>query len=169
MTSNAEYQRRRRAEKREEVLAADRARNQTPKRKAWKRAQYQKKREAILAQRKAKYQGNRESVLEKNRAWREKNPRAIRGRLLERTYGITLEQFEQMRAAQDGKCAVCREPFTKVPHVDHDHSTGAVRDLLCGGCNVGLGRFQDNPERMEAAAAYIRKHKAVKLTLVKEA
>jgi hypothetical protein len=73
-----------------------------------------------------------------------------------------------MRDEQHGACAICERPFTKTPHVDHDHATGAVRALLCDGCNVGLGRFQDDPERMEAAAAYIRSHRQ-RLTLVKEA
>lgn len=75
-------------------------------------------------------------------------------------YGITREQYDAMVEAQEGKCAICRRSEWggrhNKPHVDHCHETGRVRGLLCDGCNNGLGRFGDDPERLERAAAYLR-------------
>jgi hypothetical protein len=68
---------------------------------------------------------------------------------------ITVEAYQRLVAKQNGRCALC----ARVPrglHVDHDHETGKVRGLLCSTCNTGLGKFSDDPERLEAAARYIR-------------
>lgn len=79
------------------------------------------------------------------------------------SYGITLEDFAQILAAQDNSCAMCREPFEEgqLIHVDHDHgccraknrSCGkCVRGLLCHGCNVALGHIE---RRYAMARAYL--------------
>lgn len=57
-----------------------------------------------------------------------------------RRYGITVEDFMDMRRAQDLKCAICHEEKDLV--VDHDHETGKVRGLLCGTCNTRLGIYE---------------------------
>ncbi|WP_308345211.1 endonuclease VII domain-containing protein [Streptomyces sp. ISL-94] len=58
-----------------------------------------------------------------------------------------------MIAAQDGVCCVClRAPAV---HVDHCHSTGRVRGVLCLNCNVGIGLLKDNPDCMRRAAEYL--------------
>jgi len=71
-------------------------------------------------------------------------------------YGLTVAQFDAMNEAQNFKCAICEINPTKV--VDHCHKTGRARQLLCVGCNLGLGGFCDNPEFVLKAAAYLRKH-----------
>lgn len=83
-------------------------------------------------------------------------------------YGVTPEDYDRMLAEQDGKCALCGRPPTpngvraaSKLHVDHDHETGAVRDLLCSTCNVGIGNLGDDPGLLRAAAAYIERHRAV--------
>lgn len=85
-----------------------------------------------------------------------------RGQWLGWRYGITLEDYNRMFEQQERKCAICRNDFgTEIknrPHVDHDHSTGKVRGLLCHGCNNGLGSFQENVDKMAAAIAYLQYH-----------
>lgn len=92
----------------------------------------------------------------------DRGKRQNRNRLLRYFYGITLEDYERMSAEQDHACAICGSEASleqcSVLHVDHDHVTGAVRELLCSKCNNGLGSFRDVPERLEQAAAYLRKH-----------
>lgn len=74
-------------------------------------------------------------------------------------YGITVEQFDGMILRQSNCCAICAEEFTTTPCVDHDHTTGAVRELLCNGCNAAIGHMRENPQYLTAAANYIIKHK----------
>lgn len=76
---------------------------------------------------------------------------------LKRTYGITLEQRDRMIAAQGFACAICAKALGdgRKAHVDHCHTTGRVRGMLCGKCNSGLGMFNDNVDLMMTAATYL--------------
>lgn len=96
-----------------------------------------------------------------SREWDRRNPekRAIAGRRyrLKKKYGVSLEDYELMLASQGGVCAICAEaPGKGVLHVDHCHTTGRVRGLLCHKCNKALGLFADSPERLHSAATYLR-------------
>jgi hypothetical protein len=87
-----------------------------------------------------------------------------RGQHRLRTYGVSDLAFKQMFGQQNGLCSICVRPISedvsRDVHVDHDHSTGSVRSLLCGPCNRGLGLFLDRPDLLRTAAAYIEKHAA---------
>lgn len=77
-------------------------------------------------------------------------------------YGITLIQKSQMIAAQNSRCAICNELFdlennSLLVHVDHCHTTGKVRGILCHGCNTGLGGFKDNIFTMNKAIEYVKR------------
>lgn len=72
-----------------------------------------------------------------------------------RRYGLTARELASIREAQAGRCAVCKAPDERL-FVDHNHSSGSVRGLLCGTCNSGIGMLKDNPEVLEAAATYLR-------------
>ncbi len=75
-------------------------------------------------------------------------------------YGITGLVRNQMLEWQDRKCAICgiKENGKKL-HVDHDHKTGEVRMLLCGGCNNG-GGITDNPTLLRAKAEYLEAYQS---------
>lgn len=82
-------------------------------------------------------------------------------RQMRRFYGIGFAEYEAMLAAQDGVCGICRgtEPTGAMFNVDHDHTTGAVRGLLCRKCNVAIGLLGDDPGRVTAAVNYLMRHK----------
>ena len=73
-------------------------------------------------------------------------------------YGIEPEDVDFMLKEQDYACWVCRRPFVECetsPHVDHDHSNGQVRGMLCHRCKTGLGFFDDSSERLLRATRYL--------------
>lgn len=83
---------------------------------------------------------------------------------LKSAYGITLEEYDQMFAAQNGLCGICGEPPTPLNTrpvglvVDHDHTTGNNRGLLCDTCNRAIGMLGDDPDRLLAAATCLIQH-----------
>lgn len=86
---------------------------------------------------------------------------------LRRKYGITLATYLEMAQQQDYRCAVCGEEeselragIPKAMAIDHCHTTGKVRELLCNSCNKGLGYFYDRPTLLTLASAYLIKHGA---------
>lgn len=123
-----------------------------------------------LAAKAARYRADPTAAKERTRRWQQENPerhretqrrlkqspqgkRRDRAGHLRRKYGITIEQYEALLAAQGGVCALCRRPPRPdiSLHVDHDHETGRIRALLCFRCNNALGDFDDNRDRLLAA------------------
>lgn len=136
------------------------------------------------AQAKTHYHRNLERYRAYNQRYREDFPeRCIqsneqkRVQWLKARFGMTLEQYQERLEAQGGVCALCaraevavtRDGKPRALSVDHDHSCcpdrgrscgRCVRGLLCHSCNLSLGKFQDDPELLDRAAAYIRSHRA---------
>jgi len=131
------------------------------------------------ARRKEYEQKNRDKVLRGRKHYRENSPayrakqqrymkeyasneevrRRVANNALMRVFGITLDQYENLAAAQDNRCAICGKPETgKRLSVDHDHQTGRVRGLLCGLCNTAIGKLNDDPALLEKAVTYLRQH-----------
>lgn len=75
--------------------------------------------------------------------------------LMMKRYGITIDQKQEMIEAQNGLCLICQERPAK--HVDHCHSSGQIRGILCFTCNRGLGKFEDDPELLEMAIEYLNR------------
>lgn len=102
---------------------------------------------------------------ELTKRWRINNPddsKAINRRsTLKRLYGITPEIVDDMLLSQSNRCAICKSehPGSKGSwHIDHDHSSGKVRGLLCHYCNIGLGHFKDSQSILKSALSYLKKH-----------
>lgn len=70
-------------------------------------------------------------------------------------YNIEPKEYESMLARQNNSCAICELPSENLC-VDHDHTTGKIRGLLCHNCNRGLGSFRDNPLFLKKAAMYLQ-------------
>lgn len=72
-------------------------------------------------------------------------------------FGISKDQYDEL-VKKFPICAICGNEFKRnEPHLDHCHTTMKIRGLLCGGCNVGLGMFKDNPEIIQEAIKYLTK------------
>jgi hypothetical protein len=76
-------------------------------------------------------------------------------------YGMSLEEWNAMFAAQGNACAICQRtaPGGQGWNTDHCHTSGRVRGILCCACNRGIGNLQDSAEILERAAAYLRRHR----------
>jgi len=71
-----------------------------------------------------------------------------------RKYGITREEYDSLM--EQTHCTICNADLAdRKPALDHCHTTGAIRGVLCNQCNVGLGFFQDSPEILKKAADYL--------------
>jgi len=85
-----------------------------------------------------------------------KGARAWRNYFLQRRYGITEQAYALMEAEQQGLCRICGKKDSKRLSVDHNHTTGKIRGLLCRRCNSALGLLGESPERCLQAATYLR-------------
>jgi len=76
-------------------------------------------------------------------------------------YGITLEEYEQLKIQQNGLCAICKMPPSsqKGLIVDHCHDSNKVRALLCYSCNSFIGLAKDSEEILQSAITYLKKYK----------
>ncbi len=77
-------------------------------------------------------------------------------RYLKKQYGLTIENFNDLNKKQKGVCAVCKNLPDSRLFVDHDHSTGRIRGLVCNRCNRAMGLFKDDYRVLMSAAMYLR-------------
>lgn len=90
---------------------------------------------------------------------RPERKRVMRDLYYRRTYGLSVDEADEILAAQNGRCAICCRPAPErlgSMHLDHDHRTGAIRGFLCVDCNHGLGKLRDSPELLLRAVVYLR-------------
>ena len=92
-------------------------------------------------------------------------PDRDRNSQLQRTFGIDLNDYIRMAVEQNNLCAICGQPETqmrggkvKALAVDHNHTTGTIRGLLCSDCNTGLGKLRDSQTILNAAIAYLDRY-----------
>ena len=141
---------------------------------------YDKHRERRLAQKREYYARNKDKILEYNRRYRDAHPEwlrdkrqeyrarnreALASRAMHKRSGFTYGYKRALAEAQGNCCAICGTSFegmrTGNIHADHCHANKLPRGVLCGSCNLGLGRFKDSPERLRAAADYIEKYRLI--------
>jgi hypothetical protein len=93
------------------------------------------------------------------RQWRRDNEhryyRKFGGQLF-RKLGLTPAKYYEMCEQQDWACLICGDIPANKLHVDHCHETNKIRGLLCGGCNIGLGHFYEDPARLQKAIEYLQ-------------
>jgi len=118
---------------------------------------------------------------EHTKAYRKRNPEVIseirkrtdakrkqsrREKELLNKYGLSFEDYTRLVIEQEGVCAICKCPEKQLGkggairplNVDHCHTTGKVRGLLCAGCNLALGNLNDNIDSLLSAVSYLRKY-----------
>lgn len=123
--------------------------------RALARAEYHRTKTTLTPEQKArKREASRRSALKHpKRAWAWK---------LKFHYGITPEEYYTILDAQGGGCAICgglQSKNGRALHVDHDHSSGKVRGILCDRCNTSIGKFDESPTLLRKAAAYVEAYK----------
>lgn len=114
---------------------------------------------------KAEGEDRKTSEARRQRVYRKLRPEAYQEMHLKKSYGLSVDTYNRMMADQNGLCAICRKPENLMIRgsvvslaVDHCHTGGHVRALLCSACNTALGLFRDDPSVLRAAVAYLEKH-----------
>lgn len=90
-------------------------------------------------------------------AWHRANPESVSRSYYLKTYKLTDEDVQQMLDAQGGCCAICGTQEPRQWHLDHCHTSGRVRGVLCRACNHGLGNFRDTVKHLQAAISYLER------------
>lgn len=107
-------------------------------------------------------EANKENIQEYNSRWKQANPDYSIDKHLKQQYGISIKEYCEMLEKQNFRCAICNthesEALRSKLFVDHCHSTGKIRSLLCHNCNTALGHTKEDINRLEAMIAYIKEH-----------
>jgi len=107
------------------------------------------------------YESTGQGQIRRDRAkkWYAENPERRRNTRYLQMFGITLDDYNRMLEEQGGVCVICGTdtPIGVGKHfsVDHCHTTGDVRGLLCTNCNTGIGLFKDDPATLKSAIKYL--------------
>ena len=126
--------------------------------------------ERIKKENKKHYDANRDKILSYKKKYREKNKEALNAKArLKRAanrhnnfshlkaFNLTKEQYLDMLEKQNHVCAICgNKDNNKKLAVDHCHTTGVIRGLLCSSCNTSLGKFKDSVELLQNAIQYLK-------------
>lgn len=132
------------------------------KRKGYYKERYQKNKEKIAEKRKIYYENNKEKIMARNRKRIEKIKHTDayknyhKNWKLKNLYGLTREEYDLKLEEQNYKCEICSKE--EKLHVDHCHTTGKARGLICKNCNNSLGLIKENIETLEMMIEYIKKY-----------
>lgn len=114
------------------------------------------------ARHRSNYAADPDKERKRTATWAITNPKLLQTvrqkAFLKRRYGVTVEQYNALLIKQKGLCACCYKDLAltvRRPHLDHDHITGAIRGILCRGCNMGIGQLGDNIKGVMNALEYL--------------
>lgn len=94
---------------------------------------------------------------ETDRAYYQKNKSKIKNNQKLSRYKISQSQFDDLLLSQNGKCGICKIDLALIKAcIDHCHTTGKVRGILCIPCNSGIGMFRDKIETLKSAIEYLK-------------
>ena len=95
---------------------------------------------------------------------RPENKAKLRDNHLQSQFGLTHDDYEKILAEQNGVCWICKEHRVaknkEYMAIDHCHSSGKIRGILCNWCNKALGAFRDDIDLLKNAIEYLEKHSA---------
>jgi hypothetical protein len=129
--------------------------------KVYTKKYYELNKEKIKAR--IKESSKTEDFKQKRREFNKKRKEANREIYYKKRYNITLEEYNKMLILQNSQCGICKISESEIKHgrnkyfaVDHCHTTGKVRGLLCYKCNCILGFINDNTEHLVNAIKYLK-------------
>ena len=108
------------------------------------------------------HEANKQKQSEYNQRYYKNNKEKIREAHYLTNYNITVEERNKMSEEQKGICPLClkhESELNKILIVDHNHTTGKVRKLLCDSCNRGIGLLRENVDILKRAIEYLEEHK----------
>ena len=128
---------------------------------------YAKKNIEKVREKNKEYRKNHKEELNTySKNWRAQNPERIKENNIKK-FGITFKEYSDMLVSQNGVCAICKRKESMMSNngksvkdfcVDHCHSTGRVRGLLCNKCNSAIGYMDDNPNFLRNAIIYLEEN-----------
>jgi len=95
------------------------------------------------------------STRNKSKKKTQKNIQRSKETTLKSRYGISTFEYNEMLLQQEGRCKICGKTSDKTLHIDHNHSTGKVRALLCNNCNILIGHAKEDPLILQQAMNYL--------------
>tara|TARA_R110000868_G_scaffold403088_1_gene679950 strand:- start:1740 stop:2123 length:384 start_codon:yes stop_codon:yes gene_type:complete len=113
----------------------------------------------------ASHRDTKESWSAYMRDYRKSNPAKMKAIDLKKKYGLPMEEYVEMLLDQKGVCKICKQPEIAIDHrthklrslaVDHNHTTGDIRGLLCTTCNTAIGLLREDANLFEAASNYLK-------------
>lgn len=107
-----------------------------------------------------RYAEKKDQILEKQKIYLSKDETKSKRNAyyLNYNHGVTLDQYNDLLAKQNGVCAICQEecPTGRKLAVDHCHETNVIRGLLCIRCNNGIGQLRDSIKLLQRAIEYLQ-------------
>lgn len=106
--------------------------------------------------RKVHYGNNAKTIIQYQKKYYQANKGKVKDRILRKEFGLGLSEYKRMLSKQNGVCKICgAPPKCRALAVDHCHTSGRIRGLLCASCNRGISYFKDSPDLLKSAAHYL--------------